>query len=221
MTCRLSGPDVDWVLEQLVACGGYGGVNRMSDPTIGFLVNSAARSGKFVALRNPIGLYISHIDPDAFALKDGETERPITDIKNYFTPLRPRPEQVTDMIVRARFRVPDGVQVEGRQATVSDVTANGEPIAFGGQIADHVILRLFAHTAPGAPEQPLTRCVGKACPSPANPNLIVTVRPEEECPALDGSGPMHSEALTMPAMPAEVDPMTRLRMRGAGRGDMS
>lgn len=206
---------------QLVACGGYGGINRMSDPTIGFIVNTAARGGKFVALRNPIGLYISHIEEDKFALQDGQDIRPITNIDDYFVPLRPSPDRVSDMIVRARFRVPAGVEVAGRQATVSDVTANGEPIQFGGQIADHIILRLFAHTAPGAPQQSLTDCAAKACPTPSNPNLITTVAPDQDCPPLEAPGPLLAEAVIMPPMPSGADPATRVRMRGFGRGGMS
>jgi len=206
---------------QLVACGGYGGINRMSDPTIGFVVNSAARSGKFVALRNPIGLYISHVEQDKFALKDGQDIIPITNIDDYFVTLRPRRDQVSDMIVRARFRVPAGVELGGRQATVSDVTANGETIKFGGQIADHVLLRLFAHTAPGAPQQILTGCSAKACPTPSNPNLITTVPPDQECPPLDAAGPLLADAATLPSKPTGADPATLVRMRGSGRGGMS
>ena len=205
---------------QLVACGGYGGVNRMSDPTIGAAVNAAARSGKFVALRNPIGLYISHIEPDRFALMDGGSTRPITNIEDYFVPIRPLPADVSDMIVRARFRVPTGVEVDGRQATVSDLTADGQPIRFGGQIADLIVLRLFAQTAPGAPQQSLTPCSAKACPTPGNPNLISLVSPTDQCPPLEGEGPLIADIMAMPPLPEDADPVTRMRLRTGGRGGM-
>src|SRR5215213_8618502 len=41
----------------LVCCAAYGGINRMSDPTIGSGVNLQVQLGNRVTLRNPIGLY--------------------------------------------------------------------------------------------------------------------------------------------------------------------
>ena len=55
----------------LICCGGYGLVNRNSDPKIGAVVNSAVRDGNWVSLRDPIALYISDIDSSQFTKPDG------------------------------------------------------------------------------------------------------------------------------------------------------
>jgi hypothetical protein len=201
---RLYGDSAIIVTEdpQLVTCGGYGGINRMSDPTIGSTVNSAVRSGSSVSLRDPIGLYIKGIDPNAFALKDGT---PISNINDYFVPIRPNPSNVVDMVVRARFRVPDGVLVDGRQAFVNDLLVDADPIQYGGQIADKITLRLFGLTAPGAPTQPLTPCSAKACPAPGNPDFIIPVNPTDPCPTVD-------------TVIADVEPLSTVATR---RGQMS
>src|SRR6266568_4362750 len=48
--------------DALIGYAGYGGANRNSDPTIGASVNALARLGANVTLRNPVGLYMDHID---------------------------------------------------------------------------------------------------------------------------------------------------------------
>jgi hypothetical protein len=48
--------------DALICYAGYGGSNRNSDPTIGATVNALARLGAYVTLRNPVGLYMDHID---------------------------------------------------------------------------------------------------------------------------------------------------------------
>ena len=48
--------------DALICYAAYGGPNRNSDPTIGATVNALARLGAYVTLRNPVGLYMDHID---------------------------------------------------------------------------------------------------------------------------------------------------------------
>src|SRR5262249_23380829 len=48
--------------EALICCAAYGGPDRNSDPTIGAAVNALARAGAFITLRNPVGLYMDHVD---------------------------------------------------------------------------------------------------------------------------------------------------------------
>lgn len=200
---------------QLVVCGGYGGINRMSDPTIGAEVNAAVRSGKRVGLRNPIGLYIKEIDESVFSLSDGTY---IDNITDYFVALRPKPDLVTDMIVRARFKVPEGVLVAGRQATINDILIDGTPIEYAGQIADKITITLYAQTTDGAPEQELTACSGKACTSPVNPNMVIAIPPDQECPTVPAAGLEHAKGLSLVAFavqdliwdrPAESGKVTR------------
>ena len=57
--------------DALIACAGYGGLNRNSDPTIGASVNELAALGFAVTLRNPVGLYMDHLDVTGWAKPDG------------------------------------------------------------------------------------------------------------------------------------------------------
>ena len=56
--------------EALICCAGYGDPNRNSDPTIGAAVNVATRLGAFVTLKDPVGLYMDHIDLSGWELPD-------------------------------------------------------------------------------------------------------------------------------------------------------
>ena len=58
--------------EALISYAGYGGPNRNSDPTIGASVNALARLGVPVTLRNPVGLYMDHIDLSGWQTPDGK-----------------------------------------------------------------------------------------------------------------------------------------------------
>src|SRR5258706_3869787 len=60
--------------DALICCTGYGGPDRNSDPTIGGAVNALARTGAMVTLRNPVGLYIDHIDLAGWAAPDGKNK---------------------------------------------------------------------------------------------------------------------------------------------------
>ena len=57
--------------EALICCAQYGGPNRASDPTIGATVNELAALGFALTLRNPVGLYMDHLDMTGWANPDG------------------------------------------------------------------------------------------------------------------------------------------------------
>jgi hypothetical protein len=167
----------------LVCCAAYGGINRMSDPTIGLAVNTQVQIGNRVSLRNPIGLYMVGILPNdatKLALPD---DTPFTHVKDCFQVLRPDPAQVTDMIVRARFRVPAGLTHNGVQLRVGDLKINGEKIVTGGQVADVVTMTLFAQAIPGAVAQGRRPCKFRPCHDPNNPEFIVPIAFNMQCPS--------------------------------------
>ena len=168
----------------LVCCGAYGGINRMSDPTIGSGVNTQVQVGNRVTLRNPIGLYIKKngIRLDAFSLPDN---KPFQHVQECFEILRPAPAEVTDMIVRARFRVPAGIKFNGSQLRVGDLKVNGEKIVTGGQVADVITMTLFAQAISGAPAQPRRPCRGRPCPDKERPSFIHLIPFSSTC-ANDG-----------------------------------
>ena len=162
----------------LICCAAYGGINRMSDPTIGHAVNQqVVQLGCRVALRNPIGLYIKGLVDNQLTL-DGAA---FADQATCWTVVRPHPQDVTDMIVRARFQVPAGTKYQGRQLRVGDLAYKGEPIKYGGQIADFVQMTLYALTLSGAPPQTPTACQYSPCVTPDHPELIYPVEFGKPC----------------------------------------
>lgn len=118
--------------SDLIICSNYGGTNRNSDPTIGASVNELAALGMRLTLRNPVGLYMHHIDLTPFQTPDKEM---IT--ADYFTVLRGDADH--NLIERAVFTVPPG-----HDFTVSDLTVSGVPLQFGSQIAEHITVQLVA-----------------------------------------------------------------------------
>ncbi len=165
----------------LICCAQYGEVNRNSDPTIGSGVNAQVVAGKQVSLRNPVGLYMASIDSSQFTTLTGD---PIANFNQYFVPLR----QSLDgqMIVRARFKVPDGIMSNGKQVRVGDLLVNGQPIVTGGQIANAITMQLFALTLPSAPSQSPNSCLGHPCPDPNHPGFIIDTPISQSCPTTTG-----------------------------------
>lgn len=154
---------------KLICCSGYGGVNRSSDPTIGSVVNELARQGLSVTLRDPVGLYINEIDKQAFEGPQGQ------DVSDAWTIVDNRGRE--GMILRAEFSVP-----EGRGFDVHQVLVDGEPIKFGGQVANKIgmVLTGKAHNF-NLPAPPLEGCRNHCCTSPTNLDLLVILEPNEKC----------------------------------------
>ena len=69
----------------LICAAAYGGTNRTSDPTIGASVQSLAALGFQLSLRDPVGLYMHHLNLAPFSTPDG---KPITE--DYFRVSYPR-----------------------------------------------------------------------------------------------------------------------------------
>jgi len=113
--------------EALICCGNYGGPNRNSDPTIGATVNALIRLGAYVTLRNPVGLYMDHIDLSGWEAPDGKG------VSDCVRVVRGTPGMVERQVVE----VPPS-----RGFNVGDLTINGVPIRFGGQIAECITVKL-------------------------------------------------------------------------------
>lgn len=118
--------------DTLIACANYGGNNRCSDPTIGASVNHLAALGFGITLANPVGLYMDHLDMTGWTTTDGE---PID--HNWFQVVRGAP----GLIERAVFEVTEP------RLTVSDLLIAGEPIRFGGQLAERMTVKLVGIAA--------------------------------------------------------------------------
>jgi len=133
--------------DELIKCAQFGEPGRASDPTIGAQVNALARAGHNITLKNPVGLYIDSINLAGFTKPDGAPIDP-----NCFRIVRGQ----QGMAVRAAFEVPAAAGFN-----VSDIRIGGEKIDFGGQIAEHITMKLtgVAFGAGQVHNQPLA-CLG-------------------------------------------------------------
>jgi hypothetical protein len=113
--------------DALICYAGYGGPNRNSDPTIGSTVNALARIGAYVTLRNPVGLYMDHIDISGWEAPDGGNVSDFVRIDR----------GTAGMIERLVVEAPPG-----RNVSVGDLTIAGAPIRFGGQVAECITVKL-------------------------------------------------------------------------------
>lgn len=113
--------------DALIAYAAYGGPNRNSDPTIGATVNALARLGAYVTLKNPVGLYMDHIDLSGWRAPDGGN------VSDFVRITRGTPGMIERLVVEAP---------PGRKLGVDDLTIAGEPIRFGGQIAECITVKL-------------------------------------------------------------------------------
>lgn len=164
--------------NELICCAAFGEPNRNSDPTIGGRINSAVRDGNWVSLNDPIGLYINDIDTSSFQKPDGS---PIVDFKDkYWKVIRGSQENST--ILRASVKVPEGEMFGGKQMLLGDLLVNGEPLQFGGQIADAITVGLYAIVIAGGPSTTALPCSWKCCLDPQFPNSQSIENINSPCP---------------------------------------
>ena len=158
---------------QLICCGGFGGVNRSSDPTIGDEVNKLASAGLAITLRNPVGIYFHKFSTEGIT-KPGPNNTRVP-AGNYWKPVRGTfdanaadPGDMTDkatMVVRAVYEVPPGkLGPDGAQLTVGDLQIGGPPLVFGGQLAEKLTMKFIGRgTRPGSFRNALMPCAAKCC----------------------------------------------------------
>jgi hypothetical protein len=113
--------------DELIQCALFGAPGRASDPTIGASVNALARDGFSITLRNPVGLYIDNLNTAGWTKPNGQP------IGSFFRIVRGN----QGLGLRAVFEVP---AAEG--FVVGDIKIGGERIEFGGQIAEHITMKL-------------------------------------------------------------------------------
>jgi hypothetical protein len=138
--------------DPLICCAGYGGADRNSDPTIGATVNALARLGALVTLRNPVGLYMDHIDLTGWSVPGGIAPRDCVRVV--------RGDAARRMIERLVVEVPPDTGY-----TLGDVTIAGEPIRYGGQIAECITVKLVGVGVLARRKVANTpvRCRGRCC----------------------------------------------------------
>lgn len=122
--------DVDPVTDthDLICCSGFGAEERFSDPTIGAAINSFVRRGLSVTLNNPIGLYISKLKTAGIEVPAGFK------VKDFWKIIRG--DKDNQMILRAEFSAPDGVDLES-------VKVGGKPLKLGAQLAEMIDMVIY------------------------------------------------------------------------------
>jgi hypothetical protein len=142
----------------LICCAAYGGPDRNSDPTIGATVNALARLGAMVTLPNPVGLYMDHIDLIGWSAPDN---KPVDDCVRVVRGL-------PGMIERLEVQVP-----AARGFCVGDIRIGEEPIAYGGQIAECITVKLVGAAAQiGSVQNAALDCAARCCVDLTEPRLL-------------------------------------------------
>lgn len=145
----------------LICCAQYGQPHRNSDPHIGQVTNQLVSFGNTVTLTNPPGLYIQLPNFSGYRTPDG------TDPASFWTIVRgthtldaengkPLPG---NFILHATYEVPPD-----KGYTVSDITIGGQPIQWGGQIAQTFEMQIVG-TAVSTSVPAALPCVGSPAPA--------------------------------------------------------
>ena len=155
---RISGGQLITDADALIRCTGFGDGDRASDPKIGISVNGLVQQGRQVTLENPVGLYMQGINTAGFSIPDG------SDPQKCWRVIRGQ----ANASVRAVFEPP-----VGSNFTLDQIEIGGEPLRFGGQLAEKITMFLNALQSPvqpiGAPD-PIT-CPGES-------DLLIAMSPQ-------------------------------------------
>jgi hypothetical protein len=202
----------------LLCCGGFGDINRNSDPAIGAAVNELARKGLQVSLANPIGLYMSHLQDSGWTTPDGGPARAA-----WWRVVRGQPGEPgrpgSSTTVRAVYEVP-----EEEGFTVGDLRVGGRRIEHPGQIADAVKMVMVVEAwdvgagqqRTGIGCQPDFRC----CVRQGAERIHVEYGDDDQAapkcrPPYQEAYPVVADAVMAPAAPAA--PMQRARLQDRRR----
>jgi len=179
--------------DPLICCARYGGPDRNSDPTIGAAINALARLGAYITLRNPVGLYMDHIDLSGWSAPAG------VDLDSCVKIARGSPGLIERLVVELP---------EASGYSVGDLTIGGVPVSYGGQIAECITVKLVGVAVLAGIKGTPVGCTGR-CGIDAN-DAITLDRPvalEQPLPTgkqpafvnegLAGSPASYSEASTM------------------------
>jgi hypothetical protein len=176
--------------QNLICCSKYGQPYRNSDPHIGFSANQLAKLGYTISLSNPVGLYIQEPEWGPYQTPDG------TPAQNFWTVVR---GNAPSQILHAVFAVPENLGY-----TVSDITINGQPINWAGQIAQTFQMQLSATgfaAGSSLPPQQAQACQ-KDAPKPT-PQAIILID-EGLLDAYNALYTIDGNVTNSPVMPAPI-----------------
>lgn len=175
----------------LICCAGYGSPNRSSDPTIGGKVNELVRNGLKVSIADPVGLYIGELDLAPIEVPDGATAAQCWKVI--------RGRGADRLILRAEFSPPAGTTFD-----LEDVLVGGEPLRYGGQLAE--LITIVIHGVGEATEAaaPQAGCESKCCRIPESPRLVNIVEIGTACPDVPVTMDVGAEPHVLPSLTASV-----------------
>lgn len=142
--------------QGLIDCRKFGARQRHSDPHIGAQINALARAGNEVSFASPTGLYIDSIDLSGFTTPDGS---PLQDLVRVV-------RGDADHMMRVVFEAPSNSGFR-----LGDVKVDGNPIRFGGQIAEKLTIRIRGLARARGESPPTIDCSG----SQANPDEFLNL----------------------------------------------
>lgn len=139
-----------------IACAGYGGINRISDPNIGEQVGLQVAAGKRVSLTDPIGLYISDVDLRSLQRKQADGTWVPVAREDVLTVARGQEGGETPRILHFKLAGPkDG------SWTLSDCRIEQRPLERGGQIARKISMVIYADALAGPTDNTPNGCEAK------------------------------------------------------------
>jgi len=176
--------------QSMVCCSAYGQPFRNSDPHIGFSANQLVKNvGLTISLADPVGLYIQEPDWSTYKTPDN------TSAAEFWTVTRGNgPNQ----ILHAVFAVPPS-----KGYTVSDITINGNPIQWGGQIPQTFQIRLMATGFSGSALQPQQTLACQDTQDNPTPQAVALI-PNNLLNAYNNLYTINGQVTNSPVLPAPI-----------------
>jgi hypothetical protein len=155
-----------------IACGGYGGINRSSDPLIGLGVGDNVLANVRVTLTDPIGLYIANIGLAGLTGPQGQAVgmRAVQILRGQEDPFEPR-------MLRFEVRLPADLPFR-----LDECRLEGRSLKRGGQVARVTTMQLYAQPYQGGADLTAGDCSGRPCRHPDRAELFLAGDVAEPCP---------------------------------------
>jgi len=155
-----------------IACGGYGGINRSSDPLIGQGVGDKVLEDLRVTLTDPIGLYIASIGIAGLSGPQGQAvgARALEIVRGQDDPFEPR-------ILRFSIRLPPDAPFR-----LDECKLEGRLLKRGGQVARVTTMQLYAQAYQGGTDLEAQDCVGHPCRHTERTELFFVGDAGNPCP---------------------------------------
>lgn len=148
---------------KLAACAQYGGINRNSDPRIGWDINTAVEAGNALSISDPMGLYIGAVQLEGLRDPQGN----VLQKSDVYHPVRGDDDEQTPRILRFEITPPDGAEYGLEECTLGDYK-----LANGGPVAQATSINIHGEIVPSSAANPAYRCDGKLCIHPTKPEFF-------------------------------------------------